>query len=567
MATIHYPLPMQSFNQSQFSSNSTSNAKFFGSNRPFVLLGHGWMLFTVAFLSLILYRIFYFFVFKDRPPKGLQLVPGPGSTIPYIGRVDIDPIAPWTSMKKWSDQFNGFFRLQACGEMHIWLGDNDIAQELYCKRAAIYSSRPEVAAVPGSDSQGQYLPLLEYGDHWRMQRKFAHTSLTLAYNNQYYGYINLEAKRFLFKLLQDPLDHFSQTDRFCGRVSTRLCYGSPHSAAAHCKNAAEFIPQISPSASGPITNILPFLAGLPEWLNPTKIPCRQRREREERLWTGLMRQVREEMEQGKAKVSYARSYFERKAAAADQDDRSFGFDDHEAAYAVGMLCTVAIFTIGGPLYCFFLAMTLHPEWQEKCRAEVDRVVGQNRIVELSDSPNLPILRACFKECIRWRPPVPLGVPRLVQDDDNYQGYFIPKGAVVHAIDLAIARDPNRYPDPETYNPGRWLEPEFPTYQEPLSVYPRLTGHHGFGRGRRMCPGIEITEAELLVACGSLLWAFTMKPNIGPNGQPQWPDSKAFTSNVIGGPLPFKFDLKVRDEQRKAKIEELYEQSRDLLEER
>ncbi len=107
--------------------------------------------------------MFYFFTVFDQPPKGLQLVPGPGSTIPYIGRVDIDPIAPWNSMKKWSDNFNGFFRLQACGEMHIWLGDNDIAQELYCKRAAIYSSRPEVAAVPGSDSQGQYLPLLEYG--------------------------------------------------------------------------------------------------------------------------------------------------------------------------------------------------------------------------------------------------------------------------------------------------------------------------------------------------------------------------------------------------------------------
>ena len=81
----------------------------------------------------------------------------------------------------------------------------------------------------------------------------------------------------------------------------------------------------------------------------------------------------------------------------------------------------------------------------------------------------------------------------------------------------------------------------------------------------MCPGIEVTEAELLVACGSLLWAFTMKPNVGRNGQPQWPDSNAFTSNVIGGPLPFFFDLKVRDESRKAKIEEMYEQSRVLLE--
>lgn len=79
----------------------------------------------------------------------------------------------------------------------------------------------------------------------------------------------------------------------------------------------------------------------------------------------------------------------------------------------------------------------------------------------------------------------------------------------------------------------------------------------------MCPGIEITEAELLVGCGSLLWAFTMKPNLGKDGQPQWPDSKYFTSNVIGGPMPFEFNLEVRNDQRKAKIEELYKLNEHL----
>ena len=213
-----------------------------------------------------------------------------------------------------------------------------------------------------------------------------------------------------------------------------------------------------------------------------------------------MRQVQQETKDGFAATSYARTYFERKQEAGGRD---FGFNDHEAAYAVGMLCTVAIFTIGGPLYCFFLATVLHPEWQAKIRAEVDSVIGDKRLVELTDSPQLPTLRAVIKECLRWRPPVPLGVPRLVQEDDTYNGYFIPKAAVVHAIDLAIACDPALYPDLESFNPGRWLDPAFPTYQEPLSVHPRLLGHHGFGRGRRMCPGIELTEAELLVACGSL----------------------------------------------------------------
>ena len=227
--------------------------------------------------------------------------------------------------------------------------------------------------------------------------------MTQAFNKQYYGYVSHEAKRYLFKLLMDPADNYALTDRFCGRISARLAYGHPNSGAAHCKNAGEFIPHISPSGS--ITNLLPFLGGLPEWLNPSIKAVRVRREKEEKLWKGLLKQVRDEMDQGKAPVSYARTYFERKET--ETGSRAFGFDDHEAAYAVGMLCTVAIFTIGGPLYCFFLAMVLHPEVQSKIRKELDEVVG-DRVVEVGDAPNLPYLRAAIKECLRWRPAVPLG---------------------------------------------------------------------------------------------------------------------------------------------------------------
>ena len=76
-------------------------------------------------------------------------------------------------MKEFSEQYNGFFHTVAMGGDHLWLGDMKIVHDLLAKRAPIYSSRPEVPAVPGSDSQGQYLPLLAHGDHWRRQRKFA----------------------------------------------------------------------------------------------------------------------------------------------------------------------------------------------------------------------------------------------------------------------------------------------------------------------------------------------------------------------------------------------------------
>ena len=109
------------------------------------------------------------------------------------------------------------------------------------------------------------------------------------------------------------------------------------------------------------------------------------------------------MDKGQCSVpSYARRFWELK-----EKDKA-PFDANEAAYAVGMLSTVAIITITGPLNVFFLAMVLHPEWQEKARKEIDEVLG-DRLAEVTDAPYLPTLRAVIQECVRWRPPVPLGM--------------------------------------------------------------------------------------------------------------------------------------------------------------
>ena len=187
-------------------------------------------------------------------------------------------------MKEFSKQYNGFFATVAMGGNHLWLGDTKIVHDLLAKRAPIYSSRPKISAVPGTDSQGQYLPLLAHGEHWRRQRKFAHTVLTAAHTSRYHGYATQEVKRLLSKLAQDPKDYYSILDLYCGRITSRLAYGRPDTAPNHCKNAREFIPEIS--LGGSITNRLPFLAPLPEWLNPSKKEVRVRRETEEKLWLG-----------------------------------------------------------------------------------------------------------------------------------------------------------------------------------------------------------------------------------------------------------------------------------------
>lgn len=114
-----------------------------------------------------------------------------------------------------------------------------------------------------------------------------------------------------------------------------------------------------------------------------------------------------------------------------------------------------------------MAMTLHPEVQRKAQAEVDAVVGGDRLPRMADMEHLPYVNAVIKETMRWSISAPLGmsalfrfllpcssrltgVPHSTTKDDVYNGrlfcfpgsvdmsfdfepgHFIPKGALVIA---------------------------------------------------------------------------------------------------------------------------------------
>lgn len=62
------------------------------------------------------------------------------------------------------------------------------------------------------------------------------------------------------------------------------------------------------------------------------------------------------------------------------------------------------------LHSFFLAMTIYQDVQRRARAELDAVVGPDRLPTLEDRPNLPYLNALVTEVLRWIPVGPLGKP-------------------------------------------------------------------------------------------------------------------------------------------------------------
>lgn len=53
-------------------------------------------------------------------------------------------------------------------------------------------------------------------------------------------------------------------------------------------------------------------------------------------------------------------------------------------------------------------MTLFPSVQERARAELDAVVGQDRLPTFADRERLPYINAVTLEALRWHTVVPTG---------------------------------------------------------------------------------------------------------------------------------------------------------------
>lgn len=66
------------------------------------------------------------------------------------------------------------------------------------------------------------------------------------------------------------------------------------------------------------------------------------------------------------------------------------------------------------MVALFLALTLYPDVQRRAQAELDSVVGRDRLPTFEDRPRLPYIDAMCKELLRWRMVSPLGTRCLIR---------------------------------------------------------------------------------------------------------------------------------------------------------
>merc|ERR1712039_174691 len=161
-----------------------------------------------------------------------------------------------------------------------------------------------------------------------------------------------------------------------------------------------------------------------------------------------------------------------------------------------------------------------PDVQRKLQEELDRVVGQDRLVEARDQLNCPYYQAFIREILRTRPITPINPPRRAIVDTQLAGYDIPKDTWIFQHWGSMLKRPDLWKDPEEFRPERFLEEdeEYGTYafkgptsgRKDVKGKPLASKYVAFAYGQRSCPGYRLGRVTVFLQSAMMIQCFNWK---------------------------------------------------------
>lgn len=109
---------------------------------------------------------------------------------------------------------------------------------------------------------------------------------------------------------------------------------------------------------------------------------------------------------------------------------------------------------------------------------------------------LPYLTAVIKEGLRLSYGVIGRLPRVVNEPGvSFHGFDTPPGTIVGMSAYMMHRNPEYFPNPDTFDPERWTDPVAARRLDKYLV--------PFSKGQRQCIGMPLAYCEIYVTLGTL----------------------------------------------------------------
>ncbi|CAH0045051.1 unnamed protein product [Clonostachys solani] len=488
----------------------------------------------------------------------LPLPPGPPGEA-LLGHLRVIPTDhPEYAYTQWGKDYNSdILHFSMLGRSIIVLNSVQAARDLMDKRGANFADRPRFVLFEVM-GWGITLTFLRWSPRFKLHRKLLQQSFTQSACKAYRPIQIDEARRASRAILRSPDNWEMLLRQFSTAVVLQIGFGidiqekdDPYirmSIDVEEATGEGGVPAASLVDFFPSLRYLPnAISSMSKLLSPL-VHARRTRASIQNLHDAPWDKIEPSMRASKVTrpsfmLTHFGRYLENEAKGVPNEAT---IDDLKGA--AGAISIAGGNTTWSTIIVCVLNLILHPEVQQKARAELEDVIGTDengdllRLPEFEDRAQLKFLEYTIQETTRWAPLSPLGVPHATITDESYKGYHIPAGSVVYANAWAMSRDEKVYSSADDFIPERYAPVSEGGYGEPLPDGP-------FGFGRRVCPGQYLALSGVYIIIATMIATMDMKCPVDEVGNELKP-KVSFSNGLSGVPDNFGCQITPRSERAK-----------------
>ncbi|KAM3703243.1 hypothetical protein ACB094_04G084700 [Castanea mollissima] len=459
---------------------------------------------TLTILLLLLGSVWTFIYILSRPKNERKLPPG-SRALPIIGNLHMLGDLPHRALQSLAKTYGPIMSLRL-GHVPTIVVSSPQAAELFLKtHDTIFASRPKLQISKYLAYGNTGLVFTEYGPGWRNVRKICTLQLLTAPKIESFAPMRKEEVGSLVQSLKNAAAAHEVVDlsrKVCELIeetSCRMIFGRSRDDRFDLKAIIEETFYLAGAFN--LADYVPYLGAL-----DLQGLTRRMKKVSRALDIVLENIIKEHENIPSGQQDRQMDFIDMLLSLMNQpmdphDEHAYILDRTKIKAIIIDMISGAYDTSAATIEWTFSELLRHPRVVKQVQAELEGVVGMNRMVEETDLANLTYLDMVVKESLRLHPIGPLLVPHESMEDIELNGYYVPKKSRIIINIWAIGRDSYVWSNNvEEFYPERFINSNIDLRGHDFQLIP-------FGSGRRGCPGIHLGLRTIKYVLAQLLHCF------------------------------------------------------------
>ena len=446
--------------------------------------------------------------------------------LPLVGNLfQLDIASLHRTVEEWHRRYGDYFRFRNARREMLVVADPEAIATMLRERPDGFQRTRRMASI--ANSMGFNGVFTANGADWRRQRPMVMAGLDPTHVKNYFPALVKVTERFARRWrraadARATIDLQADLMRYTVDVTAGLAFGADINTIESDRDVIQqHLDKVLPSLFRRL--MAPF-----EYWRYVKLPADRAlaRHLEElhKAVDGFIAAARKRMQEEPARRAEPTNLIE--AMIAARDSEGSGVTDSDVAGNVLTMLLAGEDTTANTLAWMIWLLSRNPAALERARSEVHSVLGAERMPSRYDElGSLPFVEACANETMRLKPVAPIIILEAIRDM-VVGGVEIPAGQLVMCLMRPPAVDEKYFPDPQKFDPARWLEPTAKSASSAKRVA------MPFGAGPRLCPGRYLAMLEMKMVIAMLLAGFELE-SVGTEDGAEPRELMAFTMQPVG----------------------------------